>query len=598
MTGLVRKKIFSAIIITLMCYFGGTVYVASASTGDSSLPYSDYNARLASMRAISSLAEYYVEFWSEENGPAWLKRTQITAQFGGTPQFTLSTLQPLNDIGHSLHEVWYAVGNISSYNATANVGLGYRQLETDHSILYGANIFYDQQFIVNGVNGYSPSGSHQRLGAGLEWFYGPLELTVNGYYGLSPEIIVGTSYPNNIFQKAANGYDYNLTTDFSYLNVPWLNLTATGYQYFGSQVANNWGGDLKNYAVNATLNVLPRLTVSIGRDFGQSGMTLGFNFNLGTEPRPSLFNPDEVINESAATDLSYKMMQMPLRNNNITVEQYQRRMPSAVTVPVRDNLDTALTGVEVTLTSAPGATIPTSQTALSDIAGNATFNLPIAQSYAITVTQPPGYLVTTNPGTVNATANSETTTPVILTPQNVKPAPLTFTVTDSVSALPLAGVALNVPGILLPIFPTNSSGVSTVSNVPDIAYNGGVASVSGYATTSIPPIPIGVTQVAFTMVSIQQATVIGNITDESTGYPLPSATVKMTITGSQTGFNTTTDPNGNFTFNSIPYGNYTVAVSATNYQSTSQAQAVNQSAVTVDPPISLTPTPQSPIPTS
>ena len=594
MTGLVRKIIFSAILMMLMCCFGGVIYAASAGTIDSSSPYSDYNSRLASMRAISSLAEYYVEFWSEENGPAWLKRTQITAQLGSTPQFTLSTLQPLNDIGHSLHEVWYAVGNISSYNATANVGLGYRQLETDHSVLYGANIFYDQQFIVNGINGYSPSGSHQRLGAGLEWFYGPLELTVNGYYGLSPEIIVGTSYPNNIFQKAANGYDYNLTTDFSYLNVPWLNLTATGYQYFGTQGANNWGGgDFKNYAVSATLNVLPRLTVSVGQDFGQSGMTFGFNYNLGTEPRPSLFNPDEVINESAATDLSYKMMQMPLRNNNITVEQYQRRMPSAVTVPVTDNLGTALTGVAVTLTSAPGATIPTSQTALSDIAGNATFNVPIAQSYAITVTQPTGYLVTANPGTVNAANNSETTTAVVLTPQNVKTAPLMFKVTDSVSTLPLGGVALTVPGILLPIQPTNSSGISTVSNVPDIAYNGGVAAVSGYATTGIPAIAIGVTQVAFTMVSIQQATVTGNITDESTGSSIPNATVKMLLTGSQTGFNTTTDVNGNFTFSNIPYGSYTVTVSATNYQSRSQTQAVNQGAVTIDPPISLTPAPNS-----
>ena len=286
-------------------------------------------------------------------------------------------------------------------------------------------------------------------------------------------------------------------------------------------------------------------------------------------------------------------MQMPLRNNNITVEQYQRRMPSAVTVPVTDNLGTALTGVAVTLTSAPGATIPTSQTALSDIAGNATFNVPIAQSYAITVTQPTGYLVTANPGTVNAANNSETTTAVVLTPQNVKTAPLMFKVTDSVSTLPLGGVALTVPGILLPIQPTNSSGISTVSNVPDIAYNGGVAAVSGYATTGIPAIAIGVTQVAFTMVSIQQATVTGNITDESTGSSIPNATVKMLLTGSQTGFNTTTDVNGNFTFSNIPYGSYTVTVSATNYQSSSQTQAVNQGAVTIDPPISLTPAPNS-----
>ena len=521
-----------------------------------------YDYRLEALHAISNLATYYVEYWNQNNnGPAWLKRTQISGQFGGTAQWTLSTLQPLNDIEHSLQEVWYVAGNVSSNNATANVGIGYRQMENANSVVYGANAFYDQQFSVSGTSGLTTNG-HQRLGGGLEWFYGPLEFTVNGYYGLSPEIIVGTSYPNNIFQKAANGYDYNLKTDFSYLNLPWLNLTATGYQYFGTQANNTWsGGNLQSGSLNAAINVFPQLVVSVSQDFGLQSTQFGFTLNLGAPPRPALFCADAVINENVATDLSYKMMQMPQRNNNITVEQYQKRMPCTVVVPVADNYPVAqpLSGVTVTLTSAPGSAIPTTQTIQSDGNGNATFSVPIAQSYSILVSTPRGYTLPSPPQPVYA-AGSTIVPTVVLVPQS--PQQLTFAVTDATSGAALTGVSIAVPLILVPI-PLTNNGSSVVNNVPGgIAYNGGSATLSGYNNTSIPSFVASPTPVAFTMQCNLQATVTGSVTDNN-GNVIPGAT--LTLSGVGGNFFDTCDANGNFTISNVPYGTYLAVFAASGY---------------------------------
>ena len=561
-----------------------------ALTPDGPLTATERN-RIAAARAVSNLANYYVDFW-RHGTPEWARNIRISLGYDASQwQLNLNTIQALNDIDYSLDEVAYWALNYASATNTANAGFGYRALSPNHTELFGVNAFYDIQYAIQGVGGYSPSGTHQRVGLGLEYYWKYFQTTVNGYYGLTAPVLVGQAYPYNVWQQVANGADINERVDFGFIKAPWLSGMLTGYKYFGKQgVSNTWGGNLTSCAVSGKLQLTPRLFVSGGYDFGQSSSTFSFSYNIGDAPQPALFGADEVITQNANNDLSYKMLQWPERNNSIVVEQWQQRMPCSIVVPVADNLQQALCGVAVSIVSAPGSAVAVNQTVNTDANGNATFGVPIGQAYVVVMTAPTGYALQAAPlPAINATSTPITTPPVTLTPQS--PKTLTIYAQDSQTADPLDGAMVAINGVYVAMQPTSSTGSTTANNIPDVPYSGGSVTLSGYNNFAIGNVGQGVTNITCNMVAMQVASFTVQVTDNN-GNNLQGANVQLTPSGGGRSITVVTNASGAGSFSNIPFGNYNISVSCTGYQSATQSAQINSTAPNI-PTISLNTNPSA-----
>jgi hypothetical protein len=481
--------------------------VSSGTTGNT--------GSMTSINAANSLANYYVNYW-KENSWDWLRRTQFSGEFGyGSPQWTISTLQPFNNIDASLEKVWYGSGNYATNTSTMNLGVGYRQMNTKHSSVYGANLFYDNQFKVSDLGGGDTGNAmFQRVGLGLEYFTGSLEATVNGYLGISAPVKVGSNNTNTLetWQNVANGIDLSLKSNLDYFNAPWLSLMVTGYQYFGSMtnsvMAN--GGSFGGIIAQAGWQVTPQLSLNLGRDFGYQSTTVGFSLNMLAAPQPAMLWGDETINTNATKDLSYKVMQQPQRNNTITVEQYTKSQPSYTYVlAVVDNSGQPLVNTPVTVTfpaataaaATAAATNLISFTATTDANGIARFQYSEKHTGYIGVTVPYGYTCISGSAADHTTYVSYDITCTPINPVSV----CYIAVSDADTTNPLPGATIAIPGVYVPIVATATTGTYRMNNVPANAagYTGGTVAKSGYTTGSMAPfIPVAS---ATTFVTLQSA---------------------------------------------------------------------------------------------
>lgn len=365
---------------------GTTQYQDPNANAQLTAPTFVNNSGSAVGSATDQLANYYFTQYKNNMGWDWLKTTNInfSAFSGNTPQWNINTFQPLSLKGN-LDNFLFAQGQYGTGNNTVNLGLGYRSMSTKHDSMYGFNLFYDWQTTVQGENGYNPTGSHMRVGAGLEYYTGSIETRLNGYYGVSGDVQVG-AVNNGVaaYQHVAPGLDLSVGTDFSFWNAPWLKLTATGNYYAQTQggTINGFNGSPLNANLTAQLQVTPQLSINGGGTFGnggQSNANVGFQFNLLAPPQPALFLADPTVNQLAATDISYKMLQPVQRNNTITVERYLKQSNSSATgslvVTILDSDGNPIQGADVSggqtqVTAA--VTTTTIPTAVTDVNGHAT----------------------------------------------------------------------------------------------------------------------------------------------------------------------------------------------------------------------------------
>ena len=352
------KKLMT--VIMLFCFLFSQV--ALAAPQQPAAPFTDPNAlpttggqtpqftnnsNQAVFGTADQLSNYYFNQFKNSWGWDWLKTTNInfTAFSGGTPQWNINTFQPLT-MKENLNNFLFAQGQYGTNTNTVNVGLGYRSMDANHSSMFGVNLFYDWQTTVQGEAGYNPTGSHMRIGAGLEYFTGSIETRLNGYYGVSSDVQVGGLQTTGVetgttaWQHVAPGADLSVGTDFSFWNAPWLKLTATGSYYQQTQggTINGFQGSPMYGNLTAQLQVTPQLSINGGGTVGnggQSSANVGVQFNLLAPPTPALFMADPVVNTLAASDISYKILQPVQRNNAITVERYTKQTaPSTVAVTI------------------------------------------------------------------------------------------------------------------------------------------------------------------------------------------------------------------------------------------------------------------------
>jgi hypothetical protein len=126
----------------------------------------------------------------------------------------------------------------NSNRAIGNLGLGYRILSRDKSLMLGYNTFYDRDL----------TEDQSRLGYGFEAKASVLDLTVNRYAKISgSEVVSGT------IEQALSGWDYNLTSQIP--RAPWARINYNGYKWESEKSSVDQKGNIYSLELDVTNSV-------------------------------------------------------------------------------------------------------------------------------------------------------------------------------------------------------------------------------------------------------------------------------------------------------------------------------------------------------
>jgi len=186
-----------------------------------------------------------------------------------------------------------------------NLGLGYRFLNSDQSMMFGANTFYDQDLLEE----------HKRLGAGLEAKAAMLDFNFNLYQKITNQKIVsGTA------EQILSGQVYNISSQIPYL--PWTTFNYQGYRWENEKSNQDNKGNI--YSLEMALS--PSLQFTAEQDVSSvDGQDDVNNYKL-TFIHPPRNNQPSLLDGAIAQEAFVKKnMQAALkdkvrRNNNLAVE--------------------------------------------------------------------------------------------------------------------------------------------------------------------------------------------------------------------------------------------------------------------------------------
>ena len=116
-----------------------------------------------------------------------------------------------------------------------NLGLGYRFLNDDNSLMIGANVFYDRDF----------EHDHERGSIGFEAKGGNLEINYNLYEDISLQQVA-----NKRKEQSLGGYDFNVSSQVPFM--PWARLNYTSYEWDKDLASTNTKGEKYSSEFNLT----------------------------------------------------------------------------------------------------------------------------------------------------------------------------------------------------------------------------------------------------------------------------------------------------------------------------------------------------------
>ena len=116
-----------------------------------------------------------------------------------------------------------------------NLGLGYRFLTADQSMMFGANTFYDQDL----------EEGHKRVGFGLEGKAAILDLNYNHYQKATNMKLV-----SGVKEQTLSGQEYNISSQLPYM--PWTTFNFQGYRFENEKAAQDTKGNI--YSLEMALN--------------------------------------------------------------------------------------------------------------------------------------------------------------------------------------------------------------------------------------------------------------------------------------------------------------------------------------------------------
>ena len=186
-----------------------------------------------------------------------------------------------------------------------NLGLGYRFLNSDQSMMFGANTFYDQDLEEN----------HKRVGLGFEAKAAMLDFNYNLYQKATNQLVIsGTN------EQVLSGQEYNITSQIPYM--PWSTFNFQGYRMENEKTTQDVKGNI--YSLEMALN--PSLQFDIEKDVSSvDGQEDEWNYRL-TFTHPPRNNKtsllDGVVSQEAFVkkDMKDSLKSKVRRNNNLAVE--------------------------------------------------------------------------------------------------------------------------------------------------------------------------------------------------------------------------------------------------------------------------------------
>jgi len=248
---------------------------------------------------------YLNNIFNSTNRPDWLTRTDITyaMQHNTTPVSAIESIQPIyQDIWSTVF--WQGRAAYNDGSMTYNFGLGYRYLTSAKNLMWGLNMFFDE----------NPRFVHKRLGLGGEVFMPYVTFRANYYDALTGQQRVGV----NTYERALNGFDIGIETPVPY--VSWMRFTAQGYHWEGV-AANDVNGGLMN------LRIFParQLEIDAGiaddnSQHAQAFLKLDYYFGSPAFIQSSATTP-HTNPVWAAQNLEDMRLEKVIRHNDIVVEK-------------------------------------------------------------------------------------------------------------------------------------------------------------------------------------------------------------------------------------------------------------------------------------
>tara|TARA_B100001093_G_scaffold266611_1_gene255019 strand:- start:1149 stop:2156 length:1008 start_codon:yes stop_codon:yes gene_type:complete len=226
----------------------------------------------------------------------------------GKPTTGILFVAPLSDTEDIENTLFTQFSTFYTDNRpTLNVGLGYRRLVSDNTLMLGVNVFYDHEF----------NYDHGRYSVGLEARTTVGEVNANMYQATTK----WKTGKRGLQERALDGWDIEAGFPLPYMN--WATLFFKRYQWDGI----DGGRDAKGYdaQLRAYLPMLPGLEIQAGRTFkddeeDSNYITLSFNVT-------EFFSSKSKQQIQWFSDTAYKLESMEdrryekVRRENIIVKQ-------------------------------------------------------------------------------------------------------------------------------------------------------------------------------------------------------------------------------------------------------------------------------------
>lgn len=251
-----------------------------------------------------------------ENAPDALKRVELDIQLQDNlkPHWSVLTVQPLYQSENQEHTVFTQLSQrryelLGTDRDVTNVGVGYRQLFADNTVLAGVNTFFD----------YEWKRKHRRAGIGAEVKWSGLDFTANSYFALSDKS--GTGLATDTEEEVLDGRDFELSAQLPYL--PWARVH--GRKYYWDSVANS--DNVDGWSASLEADVQQNLRIEAGVkddnfiDNREKFAKLTFHIPFG-EPRPTMLSSARVSSVAwDMRDMSNHTLDKVRRENKIIVER-------------------------------------------------------------------------------------------------------------------------------------------------------------------------------------------------------------------------------------------------------------------------------------
>ena len=169
---------------------------------------------------------------------------------GNKPTTGILVVAPLSDQEDIENTIFTQVSAFYTDNRTTlNVGLGYRRLVSDNTLMLGVNAFYDHEFPYD----------HGRYSIGLEARTTVGEINANVYQATTKWKIG----KNGLQERALDGWDIEAGLPLPYMN--WATVFVKRYEWSGEDGAKDIKGN--DAQLRAYVPILPGLEIQAGRTF-------------------------------------------------------------------------------------------------------------------------------------------------------------------------------------------------------------------------------------------------------------------------------------------------------------------------------------------